>query len=512
MLPYGIAPTDGTASRRFAAGRRSWTVIVRELLGPLLAPLAPLDRPAWLVGGCVRDALTRRAITDVDIAIDGDAEAAARVLAKAHGAGRFQLSPEFGAWRVQGGPLRFTVDLTPLQGGSIAADLRGRDFTINALAVPVHAEPEIIDLHGGLDDLAARRVRLVRPGAFLADPVRLLRAARIQAEIGGSIDGETVRQARYDAQRVWDVAGERLGEELRRILRLSDAASAVESLDELRVLGALVPALDQARGLSQNPYHHRDVLGHTLEVFRGAQQLTADPEPVFRGSAERVLTALAEPLAEDLNRGQALLFAALLHDIGKPATRAVQANGRVTFMGHDRLGADMSHAMLLRLRASNRLREFVAHCVRQHLPLGFLVHRQPLSQRQIVRYLRLTAPAEVELIVLSAADRLATRGPRTRQSAIDRHLDVARQVLRAHGAIADRGPLDQLVSGDALAGRLGRAPGPWLGELLEAIREEQLVGRVNTEDRAIAFAERWALRGSDSPAARAAGRPRKPLV
>jgi hypothetical protein len=217
----------------------------------------------------------------------------------------------------------------------------------------------------------------------------------------------------------------------------------------------------------------------------------ADPEPVFRSRAGRVRGVLDGPLADDLSRGQALALPGLLHDMAKPATRAVTAEGRVTFIGHDRLGAEMTDALMRRLRTSTRLREFVARCTLMHLPLGFMVHRTPLSLRQIDRYLRATAPWEVEIIVLSVADRLATRGPRTSASAIERHLALAREVMDVHFALAVAGPVQPLLAGDEVAADLGRAPGPWLAELLDRLREEQVVGAVRTRDQAVRFARRW---------------------
>ena len=469
-------------------------------LDALTAPLEPLGDGAWLVGGGLRDALLHRHVAEVDLAVEGDGRAAARVLAEAHGAGRFELSRGFDSWRVHGGRLPYAVDITPLQGPDLAEDLGRRDFTVNALAVAVTGHDRaVVDLHGGLDDLAARRLRLVRPTAFAADPVRLLRAGRLAAQLGFEIDPATVARARSDAGGLWDAPGERIAEELRRALRLPGAVDALLRVDQIGALGVLAPELEEARGLEQNPYHHRDVLGHTMEVVAGVASIAGDPEPVFRGAAGPIAERLAEPLADDLTRGQALLLAALLHDMAKPATRAVQPGGRVTFMGHDRLGAEMADRLLLRLRASRRLREFVTHCVRYHLPLGFLVHRQPLSLRQIDRYLRLTAPAEIELIVLSAADRMATRGPRTRDAAVQRHLDLARLVLRTHLEIQAREPIRPPVGGDVLARELDRRPGPWLGELLIGLREEQLVGRVRSTDDALRFARAWDADPANQP-------------
>jgi putative nucleotidyltransferase with HDIG domain len=450
-----------------------------------------IGAPAWIVGGGVRDALAGCEVADVDIALDGDAAAVARDLSRRHGAARFELSSSFGAWRVQGGRLPATVDITPLQGADIEADLRSRDFTVNAMAFPVSEGDGLFDPLGGASDLAAGRLRLVTEGALASDPVRLLRAARLAAQRGLRPDDEAVHRARADAHLLWNAAPERLWEELRRVLRLDEPDAAFAVLDDLRVLDALVPELARGRGMEQNPFHHRDVLGHTIEVVERVRRLTVDPEPVFRTMGPRVAARLQEPLADDLTRGQALVLAALLHDVAKPATREVRPDGRVTFMGHDRLGAQMAEDLCSRLRCANRIRDMVAHCVRQHLPLGFMVHRQPLTLRQIVRYLRLTAPAEVELVVLSVSDRLATDGPRTKRSAIDRHLDLARQVLRVQFDLEDRGPPPRLVAGDELARELGREPGPWLAELLADLDEEQLIGRVTTAERAIRFAQNW---------------------
>jgi putative nucleotidyltransferase with HDIG domain len=455
-------------------------------------PLAPLGDAAWAVGGGLRDALMGRPVADLDVAVRGDAAAAAGELARAHGATRFRLSRAFGAWRVQGGRLPFHVDVMPLQGDTLEEDLDRRDLTVNALALQARGDGRVIDRHGGLADLRAGRLRLVSEGALADDPVRLLRLARLAEQLGFAVEPATAARARADAGGLWSAPGERLAVELARILRLPRPDRAFSLMDELGVLGALVPQLEESRGLGQSPYHHRDVLGHTLEVVERVVDLSADPVPVFRSRAPRVRAILEAPLADELTAGRALVLAALLHDIAKPATHAVTPEGRVTFLGHDRLGAEMADDLLRRLRTSTRLREHIVRCVGLHLPLGFLVHRTPLSLRQIDRYLRATAPAEVEIILLSAADRLATRGPQASESSIGRHLALAREMMDAHFALVDRGPVRPLVSGDQLAAHLGRAPGPWLAALLDALREEQVVGAVRTRDQALRFAARWA--------------------
>ena len=463
----------------------------RLAIAALLPPLAPLGTDGWIVGGGLRDALAGRPVADVDLAVPGDARELSKRLATHHRAARFPLSDAFGAWRVHGGSLPFTVDLTPLQGADLADDLARRDLTVNALAFPL-AGGDIVDQHNGLADLAACRLRMVAPTAFRNDPVRMVRVARLACQLGFTVDDDTRLRARMDAAALPQSAPERVADELRRIARLPDAWRGFEVLDDLSVLGVIIPELEEGRGLEQTPYHHKDVLGHTLEVVQHVCAIRAEPGEIFRGAGAHIAADLAEPLADDVSRGEALVFAALFHDMAKPATYAVTPEGRATFFHHDRVGADLAESWCLRYKTSTRFREVMALCVRRHLALGFMVHRQPLSLRQIVRYLRSTAPAEVELMVISVADRLATNGPRTTPPQIQRHLAVARQIAQWYVELAARGPVTPLINGAELGLLLQRPPGRWMSELLDALREEQVVGLIRTPQQAERFARSWA--------------------
>jgi putative nucleotidyltransferase with HDIG domain len=200
---------------------------------------------------------------------------------------------------------------------------------------------------------------------------------------------------------------------------------------------------------------------------------------------------LAEPRADGLSRAEALRWGALLHDAAKPRTRAVRPHdGRVTFVGHDELGAQLARTVLTRLRASERLRGHVAALVRHHLRAGFLVHEpQPLSRHTLFAYMRGCAPVEVDVTLLSVADRLATRGDRAKE-AIAEHVLVARQLLDAGLSWHTDGPPRPLLKGDELAAELGIETGPRVGELLEALAEAQYAGEVLTREQAIEHARK----------------------
>lgn len=457
-----------------------------------LARAALRGKRAWLVGGAVRDrALGHEIGADLDVVIDGDPGGAAEELARlarsvGTAAACFELSHEFGGWRVIARDGSWQVDVEPLRGGSLEADLFLRDFTVNAVAEPVGGGATIDPL-GGLEDLAVGRLRAVSPGAFVDDPLRVLRLVRLSVEREMRADRSTIALARASAHGLGRVAPERIFAELSRIIDASEAVCGLALLREVGAVAVVLPELEALQGVQQNRYHHLDVLGHTVEVLGQVIALQSAPEQILGPAAAQVGEMLAEPLADGLSRGSALRWGALLHDIAKPLTRAVEESGRVTFYGHDRLGAQLAGEILLRLRASTRFRAHVAALVRGHLRLGFLVHEpQPLSRRAVFAYLRHTDPVQVDVTLLSVADRLATRGDNA-QAAIEAHLRLAVAMLGDALRWEKEGAPRPLLRGDELAREAGIAPGPVVGQLIESLTEAQYAGEVLTREQACAF-------------------------
>ncbi|HUR84666.1 MAG TPA: HD domain-containing protein [Solirubrobacteraceae bacterium] len=444
---------------------------------------------AWLVGGAVRDRLLDRPTADLDLVVDSDVGSAARMLARAVRGPAFELSDEFGAWRVLAGDRSWQADLSPLRGGSLEADLALRDFTVNAIAEPL-AGGERVDPHDGAGDLAARRLRAVGPAAFADDPLRALRLVRLAAELGLEPEQATIALAREEAARVATIAQERVFAELKRVLAGDAVLHSLRRMDDLGLTAAILPELHALRGVEQNRYHHADVHDHTIEVLEQTIALQFDPGAFLgpeHGEALRAL--LAEPLADDIDRGLALRIGALLHDAAKPATLGRRDDGTPTFLGHDRAGAQLARDVLTRLRASERTKAHVAALVRHHLRLGFLVHERPLSRRALYGYLTATDPVEVDVTLLSVADRLATRG-RKAQEAIAGHLELAREVMPEALAWRAARRRDPLVRGDRLRDALAIGDGPEIGRLLAAIEEARFAGEIGTADEALAFAAR----------------------
>jgi poly(A) polymerase len=451
---------------------------------------------AWIVGGALRDELLGRPVRDVDVAVAGDPAGPARELAARLRGPVFRLSEEFGAWRVIDRRHDLVWDFAPLQGDTIEDDLAKRDFTVNSMARPVElaalgSEPpaaaELIDPLGGRADIESRTLRVLGPGAYERDPLRALRLPRFAAELGFEPDAETERLTRAAAPRTAEAAGERVFAELRRLVIADGAVAGLQLADRLGVLDAVLPELAQLHDVEQSHYHHKDVYGHTLEVLEQQIEVEGQLEELFGPDSARLRAVLDEPLSDELTRGEALRFGALVHDIGKPVTRDVRADGRITFMGHDKVGEGMVRDLCRRLRTSERFARFLAGLTRHHLVLGFLVHERPLDPDQVYLYLRRTAPVEVEVTLLSCADRLATRGRRADEATAE-HLDLARELMSAALDWREQGPPRVPVRGDELARELGIEPGPELGRLLRELEQAAYAGRADTREQAIALA------------------------
>jgi poly(A) polymerase len=439
----------------------------------------------WIAGGAVRDAALGREVVDLDLAVAGDPAPLAKEIARAGGGHSFELSAEFATWRAVAADRSWQIDVTALRGATIEADLGERDFTIGAVAVPL-AGGEPLDPFGGLADLERGLLRSVSERSFAADPLRLLRAARFAADLELEIDAATVALARAEASRANEPAGERQLVELRKLVGGPDPLRGMQLLDDLGLTAVVLPELDALRGVEQGPNHHLDVHGHTMAVLAHTLEVERDLDRFGGQRGGELRALLGEPLADEMSRGTALRFGALLHDIGKPATRS-ERDGFVTFIGHDRDGVEIVGALCVRLRASQALTRHLQALTRHHLRLGFMVHEAPLPPRRVHEYLRATEPVGADVTLLTIADRLSARGsgPFATEEAIEAHLSLARQMLADALDWRRDGPPRPLLRGDELAAELGLEEGPELGELLAELEAAQYAGEVTDRQGAI---------------------------
>jgi poly(A) polymerase len=441
---------------------------------------------AWIVGGAIRDALLGEPVADADLAVvPGRQEESARAIARVAGGSAFLLSEEHATWRVISSTEGWHLDVAALREEPIEADLRARDFSVNAIALPLGGG-DPIDPTGGLADCDARRLRAVSDRIFSDDPIRLLRAPRLSARHSLAIEPATVELAHSEAGRAAEPAGERQFSELRGIVAGPEPLRGVELMDELGLIPVVLPELEALRGVVQNPNHHLDVLGHTLAVLEEWLGIESNVHGFAAELTPQIEEFLAEPLADELTRGEALRFGALFHDLGKPETRS-EGGGYVTFIGHDEVGARIIAGICLRLKTSRRLAAHLEGLALHHLRLGFLIHQRPLSRRAVYDYLAATEPVAADVTLLSVADRLAARGegPLASPEILDAHLALAREMLQEALVWHRDGPPRPPLSGDELASELGIEPGPEMGRLLEELRAAAFAGEITGKEQAL---------------------------
>lgn len=473
-------------------------------LQPLLARIETMTREAgleaYIVGGSVRDALRGRAMRDLDIAVDRDAMPFARRLADALGGHFVALDDANVIARVvlHDAALSY-IDVAQLQG-SLDDDLRRRDFTVDALAVCI-GDSAIIDICGGLDDLAARRVRMTAERAFDDDPLRLVRGARIAAELGFEIEPETAEAIRARAARVLESSAERRRDELIRIFALDAAAPAVRLLDDLRLLDALLPEVTAGRGVTQPKEHSYDVLEHGIRAVEAMDIMLATERPsadrawmwdvlwrIFSWCEAPLRAYIAVGLSEGRSRGALLKLTALLHDIAKPRTRSVETDGRIRFLGHADEGAAMATQILRRHRFSARETAFVARLVEEHLrPVQLAPAGEVPTGRALYRFHRDLGGAVEAVLLLSLADAAAARGERMTSEGWSSQAAYMNSLLvRLQG---EEGIVDapRLLTGHDIMVEFGLSEGPRIGHLLEALREAQATADVRDRQGALAF-------------------------
>jgi poly(A) polymerase len=472
---------------------------------------------SYLVGGFVRDLLLGRDTADIDMAVAADAlEIAPKVAAAINGRyvsldevnriGRVVLANQEVA--STGG--QWVFDFSTVKG-SIEQDLAQRDFTVDAMAVDLgevanqphlrdesgreRVDVQLIDPFGGRNDLAQGIIRVVSKTVFESDAARLLRAVRLAAELNLSIDKETEALIKHYCHLVAGVAGERVREELLRILAVPQAGRLLSYLDELGLVTATIPELNQAKGVRQPKEHFWNVFDHSIQTVIAVDFLLRQGGWEYADEEVLAVVPWSEVLAQHFDREVShgstrrslLKLAALLHDIAKPQTRAVDEGGRMRFLGHAKEGAAITVDILERLRFSSQEIKLVETVVRHHLRPGQMSHAELPSRRAIYRYFRDTGEAGVDTLFLSLADHLATRGPHLDLVQWREHAQMVEYVLTQRFQEETVVTPPKLIDGHDLINTFGMSPGPKIGELLETVREAQAAGELTTREEALSY-------------------------
>ena len=442
------------------------------------------DCELWLVGGAVRDELLGIAHeADFDLVLTGSSRDLARFLYK-HKVSKIKpvVYERFGTAMVQveGAQIELvTARKESYEGGSrkpevepatLEEDALRRDFTVNTLMRNLHSGELKDPLGKGLADLKAKVLRTpLEPAAtFHDDPLRMLRAIRFRWKLGFSPVEGLYEAVREEGHRLKIISGERIRDELLKMLLQPTAAEAMKDLMDLGLFDQFAPELVAMVGVDQGPYHHLDVWEHSLLVLRY----------VSRGSAFQALVP-DHRLKGDATRPDLVhLLAALLHDIGKPATKSIDEQGRIRTIGHEEVGARTAEKLLRRLKFPVREIDEVVLLIKNHFRLGYGPTITAATARRLVKTLGDQVP---RFLALVEADR-ASHKP----GIASPDLKQAKELLERVQRETPRETLDSPLEGGEIMELLNIPAGPAVGKYKNLLTEKVLEGEIEPGDKAAA--------------------------
>jgi poly(A) polymerase len=413
---------------------------------------------AYFAGGSVRDLLRGEAPKDIDVATDARPEQVQKIFPRTYSVGA-----HFGVIVVLQESFQFEVatfrsDGVYLDGrrpaevhfATAEEDAARRDFTINGMFFDP-AEERVMDFVNGRADLEARLIRAIGDPAqrFAEDRLRMLRAIRFATTLGFEIEQKTWDAVIAAAPAITEISAERIREELVRIFLSPQRARGWDLLDASRLMREVLPELDAMKGCEQPPQFHPegDVFKHTRIMLEMLPERASLP----------------------------LVFSVLFHDIGKPSTSTVDENGRIRFNGHDRVGAEMTEAVMQRLRFSRAEIDATVEAVRQHMVFKDVPKMRVAKLKRFMA--RPTFPDELELHRVDCA---SSHGM----------LDNYEFLLQKRDEFSQEPIIPPpLVRGDDLLA-LGMKPGPKIGEILEAVETRQLEGALHSREEALDWVKR----------------------
>jgi tRNA nucleotidyltransferase/poly(A) polymerase len=459
----------------------------------------------YLVGGALRDGWLGRETRDFDFVVPGEAHTVAKSIAAALDARYVLMDEDWGVARLICSPAAESqdsvrLDFASMRGESIEEDLWQRDFTCNAMAMRIGPEEDAAkstweDPTDGMRDLRVRLIRMVHPARLREDPLRLIRAFRLACTLDFQIERLTFEAIHAARDGILSVAAERTRDELFKIFACPDSLAWILQMDETGLLTTIFPEIQGLKGLKQGKFHHMDAWNHTLEAYRileeGWREGLAQMAPWDR--------ALREWLDKPEDVLPLLKAAVLFHDIGKPESYTVDADGDPHFYGHAARGADIVAGTMRRLRTSRQEEERTKKWVRYHMgPVHMMraMESDHLTERAKIRFLRRLGNDAPGMLLVSLADFLATGGPSAtgdRQETFFLLLDSLLELYFRRDAASIGGR--NLVTGEDLMVTLGIPPGPEVGRLLRLLEEARVEGTVKNRDEALCLAGSLKVRG-----------------
>jgi poly(A) polymerase len=436
----------------------------------------------YIVGGAVRDFFLERKINDLDLTLKEEPEKLQLFLAQVLSYTPVSLSKEFGIYRLAKG--KHTIDLSLYRGGTISEDLKGRDFTINAMAIPLSSFFElpfmVFDPLGGFKDLKEGIIRAISEENLIEDPLRILRGYRFYVEDYGKIEKETRAFFKKHGKKLLYVAPERIQMELKHLLLSSKTYEAFLLMEEDGIFEILFPEFNSCKGLPQPSFHHLDVFSHCLESLKWTELILSQPEK-YLGLKD------IPPDFKDEDFILSVKLASLFHDLGKGYTFK-ETEERITFYTHEKVGAELWEKRGKALRFKNEILERVYSLIRNHMRPCHLLKEWEEKKLTLKakRNLIKAHPNLYELWVVALSDSLAAKGPDKEPDYEEKLNAFFQELLKLKEELERVEKKERLITGKDLI-ELGFKPGPIFREILEEVEVKTLEGYLKSKEEALNY-------------------------
>lgn len=450
-----------------------------------------LGQRAYLVGGTVRDLLMNSRLgNDFDFVVEGKGVTFARAFAERVTGSFFILDEERDSSRVVS-KKGFQADFSGVRG-DIEEDLRLRDFTINSMAIPLDSifkteVSAIRDFLGGLKDIEDKVLRESFPGAIEDDPLRIMRAFRFSSSFNLEMDQALSTHIKVSSKTLVSVSAERLRTELFMILDMPGAYNVLGKMDELGVLTVIFPELAEWKGFYQGGWHLHDLFNHSMKTVEASEEVLRHLSSYFPKYHGRIEEHINEEVEAGVTRRGLLKLASLLHDSGKLHTRSMEGR-RGRFLGHEKAGDEISLAVARRLKLSRRSEMILRGLTANHMRILGLSKLKNVTGRARYRFFRDSDAFGIDLLLLSLADSMATpiEGERLEGVKI-----LVRGLADYYFEEFTAVPPKPLLTGEDVMKAFGIPEGKEIGDMLEALREAEMLGKVSNRREAVNYLKKW---------------------
>jgi poly(A) polymerase len=474
-----------------------------QLIQEILRFLNPSEsHQVWLVGGMIRDIIhSKKECYDIDLALNFNPFKQAREYARFTNSGVVILDEERHIIRVvrtlDNGKV-YTFDLSQFRANNIDDDLKARDFTINAISAPLFGKNinflkenkvDLYDPLNGTIDLKNNIIKECSENLFKDDPLRIMRAFRFSAIFNSSLSKELINLIKQDKELLQTVSGERIRDELFKILSVSQSFKWIHLLDETAVLKILLPELDICHGITQNEWHHLDVFNHSILSLEKLETLSTlkPPYPWWKEFEEY----LHETISVSRNYLQLLKFGTLIHDIGKVPCKNIDLNtGKISFHRHEVEGAKMVKDICERLRLSCKELTYLQNVIKNHMRPGIMI-QQGINEKRLFRFYSECGRDGLGICLMCLADRFSALGDNVSDQDLSIFSAGIYQIMNEFYIQKQMPKIKPFLNGNDIMQLLDLKPGPIIKVLIDSLEESQFTGEVTTKEEAETFIKKY---------------------